>query len=427
MDTRTTGLLLAAVVLLAGCTGSAGDVATTMGTVTPNTAATGTGTPDTAALDTTTTDNATTVETVSPATADLPPGVTESGVANASELLAANRRALSESDYAFRLVRTDSGENKYNSRSISRGTVGKQFAPYRIHSEKILQLGNRTSRVTVDTWGNESIVLMKYSERNRISYRKFVATENDTVETDPFEMLPSFAHSGQLSHSYVVAFPLLTGEFEVESVERRDGLTLTTLRATELNRTLGERDSENVSNYSATLVADERGRIHRANLTVEFSESTFGYDFRLTDIGGATVPYPQWADRALGTVTARVEVASDTATESFVVSNEAGQVLPAGSEIRVAHAGTNATLELADPLGPGEEVYVYFATDASTPTLAAEPPEPDEAVPLDGEYEIEVLDPSGNSLVSTGFGFESATAGQETVENATTTATKAAE
>lgn len=316
MKTRTAAVLFAILVVLSGCAGTTNQMATTTA-----------GNAETATANDETTEASD--EAAQTGTADLPPGVNESGVENATRLLAANRRELADTDYAFRLVRNDSGESPYDYRTVSRGTVAKDFAPFRIRTEREIQYGNQTSHAETDVWGNESVVLVKYHELNRTSYQKYVAGPNETMS--PYETLPSQALSGQLSHEYVVAFALLTGEYEVESVESRDGMTLTTLRATELNRSFDERDTENISHYAATLVVDERGRIHRANLTIEFSESTFSYDFELTKLGDVVVAYPPWADRALatgnatGTVTTTAESAMTTTESATATTTSADE------------------------------------------------------------------------------------------------------
>lgn len=194
--------------------------------------------------------------------------------------------------------------------------MAKEFAPFRIRTETEARLGNRTSRFETDVWGNESVALAEYEEMNRTGYQKYVNEPNGSVEVSPFELSSFHALSRQVSHEVVVSFVALTGEYEVESVERRDGRTLTTLRATGLNQSFGERDTENISQYDATLVVDERGLIHRANLTMSFPESTLSYDFELTKVGGVVVAYPSWADRALetGNATGAVTTTAESST-----------------------------------------------------------------------------------------------------------------
>lgn len=291
MKTRYAALFLVAVVVLAGCAGSATETTTTASEETTADGSEATtadeGVETTDGVETTTDDR----------TADLPPGVNESGVENATRLLEANRQELSETGYSFRLAWNSSGE--YDFRTVSHGSVAKNFAPFRIRTEGTVRYGNRTSRVETDVWGNESVALAEYREFNRTSYRKYVNEPNGTVRASPYEMSSIHGVSGQISHEAVVSIAVLTGEFEVESVERRGGSTLTTLRATSVNRSFGERDAEQVSEYDATLVVDERGLIHRANLTLAFPESTDSYDLELTTVGGVVVAYPPWADRAL--------------------------------------------------------------------------------------------------------------------------------
>lgn len=419
MDSRTAGLVVAALVLLAGCAGSASNVATTDEmTTTANTDTTIEDSETTTKVYKTTAENS---KTVSTATADLPPGVNSSGVENASRLVAAHREALAESGFAFRLAANVSYEERYDAQSVARGTVAKHFAPFRIRSDVDSRMGNRTIRGTTDTWANETVLLAEYRLRNQTRYQQVDATLNETPDADPFAAMPAVNVAEQASQSAIVRFALMTGQYEVASVETRDGLTLTTLRATGVNRSLVERGYGNVSRYESTLVVDELGRVRRANTTLETNQSFVSYDFALTTVGSVVVPYPRWADRALATVNAQIDVDADSDGGYFSVVNREGELLPPGSEIRVSHAGTNTTLELTEPLRPGEEVYVYFPAGEERPVIAAEPPEEDEATPLSGEYEFQIVDPTGRTLANVGYGFGRATASEAPAgENETT-------
>lgn len=389
MRTRTTAVVLVALVVLAGCAGSASDVATT-----------------------------TSGETTSDAQrTDLPPGVNESGVENASALATAHRTALSESGYAFRLDTNVSYGDQFNYDVSYRGTVAKNFAPFRIRADA--DVDARDERLKLDTWANESVALVRYRTANRTAFQKYNTTLDETPDSDPFSSVPTVNVADRASMTSVVEYALLTGEYEVAGVESRDGLTLTTLRATGHNQSLGERGLENVSRYDSTLVVDDRGRVHRLNTTLETNESLVSYEFELTKVGGVVVEYPRWADRALATVSVAVTIQS--AENYFVVAHQDGERLPAGSEIRVSHAGSNYILELDEPLRPGEQVYIYFSRGDDTPFLTREEPAEDTAEPLDGEYEFEVVDPDGNTLLNSGFGF--GRSNESANETATTTTT----
>lgn len=365
-------------------------------------------------------------ETAQTGTADLPPGVNESGVENASRLVAAHRMALSESGYAFRLRSNVSYRDEFGSRSVMRGTVAKQFAPFRIRADVDSQMDNQTIRAETDTWANDSVALVRYHLRNRTAYRQYNATLNETPEMDPFSSVPTLNVADQASMSQLVEFALLTGEYEIGGVEARNGLTFTTLRATGHNRSLDERGFGNVTRYESTLVVDERGRVHRLNTTLKTNETFVHYEFELTNVGGVVVQYPRWAEQALATVAAAIDVRS--AENHFVISHEDGERLPPGSEVRVSRTGANYTLELAEPLRTGEEVYVYFPDEGGAPVLTRDRPDEDAAARLSGEYDIEVVDPSGSSLSSSSFGFGSTTATPPTdspAGNATETTTSA--
>lgn len=397
MERPAAALLLVALVALAGCTGVT-DQTTTATTAEPTT-------PPTTDVDaaSTTTDAPTTTGTpLDPASADLPPGVTAAGVENASQLLAAHRDALAASGFRFRLeANTSFGAGEVSHRT-GNGTVSEGLAPLRLQSRTRRSADGQTLQRETDTWANESVALTRYhtDARTRYAQRSVV---NGTTGTDATSARTvSLARLATQSH--IVQLALRAGEYEVAGVEIRDGTTLTTLRATAVS---GQSSVENVSEYESTLVVDERGRVHRLDMTLLGDSTHLRYDFELTYFGDVTVEYPSWTERALATVNAHVTV--DSADGYFVVANEGGETLPPGSEVQVAHAGVNAALELDDPLAAGEKVYVRFPDDGQ-PVLTEEPPADDETTELSGQYEFEVVDPTGKGLMNAAFGFGSASA-----------------
>jgi hypothetical protein len=400
--TRTIyALLVAVAVVLGGCAGATASLdATTAETATATTtAANGTAT------------NATTADaTAEPAeaTAQLPPGVFEDGVSNATALLAAHRETLAETSYAFE------GRSNYSIGGLSAageqsGTVAKGFFPHASNANTTLRRGNRTVEYDVDRWANESVTLVRYRTENRIRYQKLFH-ENDEQRSPGPELgspLPNRSEvEASISGTTLIAAALRTGNFTVESVEMVDGRTVTTLRAREANRS-SDLGSANVTRYDAMLVVDERGVVREANFSLAFESRYSGqnamtYRFEAVRIGPVVVSRPAWSDEALATTSVQVSV--DAAETYFVVANRGGDPLPAGSEIRVSHDDVNATLTVEQPLRPGERAYVYFPADGGEPALTRERPAEGTGAQVQGDYEFTVVDPTGNVFGQFGIG-----------------------
>ncbi|WP_135805732.1 hypothetical protein [Halorussus marinus] len=380
MSTRLATAAVLALVVLAGCAGSAAQTATT--------AAEGEPTETTARSDA--------------SSADLPPGVSPDGVSNASALVAAHRAALAETGYTYRVRTAGSADGSFDQQGTARAAVGTNHAPIRLRSVTDVQSDDGTRRIRSDIWANESVALYEYRTRNRTVYDKSNASLSPDGE--PVVGSTAFDVTEQASLARLVETALRAGEFEVADVGSTDGSTLTTLRATAPNRS--STAFGNVSTYDATVVADERGRIHRLDVTVETDRTGFRYEFTLETLGGVVVEYPAWADRALATVAADIDV--DSADDHFVVSNEGGETLAPESTVRVRRGARNVTLELNRSLAPGEAAYVYFPADGADPVIGDEPPAEGEADRLDGEYRFVVAGPTGTPLVNASFGFETA-------------------
>jgi hypothetical protein len=379
MSTRLATVAVVALVVLSGCAGSAAQSTTA----------------------TETSANAT--EQADASSADLPPGVSADGVENASALLAAHRAALAETGYVYRVQYAVSAEGSFAQQGAARSAVAKNHAPIRVRSVSDIQSGNQSRRVRTDVWANETVALYEYRSRNRTRYDKSNASLSPD-ETERFARRATLDVVAEASLSNLVELALRSGEYEVAGTESVDGATLTTLRATAPNGSVP--GLANASTYDGTLVVDDRGRVHEMSLIAEGDRSSVRYEFTLAKFGGVVVEYPAWADQALATVNAEIDVGSRD--DYFAISNEGGETLPPASTVRVGHDGTNVTLELDRSLAPGDEAYVYFPADGGDPVLASEPPAGGEAEPLDGEYRFSVAGPTGDALINATLGFDSA-------------------
>ena len=361
---------------------------------------------------------------------NLPPGVTEDGVSNATALLEAHQDALAATGYEFE-SRSNYSMGGVATVSEQSGTVAKAFFPYVSHADATVERGNQTVEYDLDQWGNESLTLVRIQTENRTQYQKLFYEEGG-------ERSPSLGSGGpfvnrsdveaSVSGTGLIASALAMSNFTVESVETVDGHTLTTLRAEEVNES-GGFGTANVSQFDGTLVVDERGLVREVNVSMAF-ESGFGgenrlaYHFEIVRTGPVVVQRPAWTDEALESSSARISI--DSEETYFTVTNRGGDRLPNGTEIQVSHGDVNTTLTLEQSLRPGETAYVYFPAEGGEPVLTRGQPEEGVGAEVRGDYEFTVVDPTGNVVGQFGIGrgVSTATAGSETpAENETATAT----
>lgn len=283
--------LLATMVVAAGCVGGLGSGVTQE-----------TGQETTAAGTTTAAATTGAAETVTPSEATLPPGVNESGVANASALAAAHAEALNGTGYSFVMATNVSmrfGNRTTLMNSTSNGTVEENATTFLLHSRSNRTMGNRTTVATSDVWGNETVILTRMQVDNRTRYRHL----NRTGRYDRLVR-------AQLGGSRLVEVALASGNYTVESVERRDGRTLTTLVATEYAGNRSMLGDANVTTFESTIVVDGEGLVHSLNLTVATEDARGNaqyvhYRFELTEVGDVTVEEPAWTAAALDANTTR--------------------------------------------------------------------------------------------------------------------------
>lgn len=249
---------LLAVVVLAGCLGGFASGPDAASTETPTAGA----------------------ETLDPANADLPPGVNESGVRNASVLVTAHDRALRADGFVLNgtFVRnpptTGAQTRRYR---IVVGPDARRFST--VVRTTRHETGDADSPVVKRTgtrlWANETVTLRQ-------------TTANDqTVRTRLEDRAPSLSLTRAAQYESYLAI----GQFAVDRVVARDGHTFTTLVAT------GTRDGVADSvEFDARLVADERGVIHEATVNIDDGPDgkTDHAEYRVVRVGASPQP-PTWA------------------------------------------------------------------------------------------------------------------------------------
>lgn len=259
--------------------------------------------------------------TASPDTAaEYPPGVTAEGLENASALVAAHETALAEAGYEFTFSENTSYEgivpefaenetanfsddylyffNDTATVTEENGTVARGLAPGRILGEGSVRYDEYRHEYRTDTWANESVMVSRTEYANQLLLQR--ATLVREPGEDPFVLARADVNA-TLTKAHVVNLTLHSGEFAVAGVNRTGNQTLSTLEAVEYDGYdsvfLGP---ENVTAYDATVVVDERGRVHRLSTTVEGTEYEhvyMHYEFELTRLGPVDVDRPPWTER----------------------------------------------------------------------------------------------------------------------------------
>ncbi|AQL43467.1 hypothetical protein BV210_12535 [Halorientalis sp. IM1011] len=147
--------------------------------------------------------------------------------------------------------------------------------------------------------------------------------------------------------------------------------------------------------YDVTLLVDERGLIRRATGTVTAGdEPPTSFDITsTTDV--ERVPRPSWAENVLRGRTAMA--ANDTAVELQVTG---GPTLPANTTVEFSIELREHTVRTDRPIEPGDTVYLSLKPGEYEPTatLTRSPPDPDTRLSIGDEVSqatIRLEDPPG--------------------------------
>ncbi|WP_137283705.1 hypothetical protein [Halorussus salinisoli] len=178
------------------------------------------------------------------------------------------------------------------------GTVARGLAPSLVVAEGYVEYDDYREAYRDETWANETVVLSRTEFPNQ-----FLLSRTDLVENggeNPFNLTRSDLNA-TLTKADIVNYTLHTGQFEVAETEQTENGSLFTLEADEYDGSdVLYVEPENVSTYDATLVVDEKGRVHHLSFDFEGSDYervSLHYEFELTHVGPVNVTRPPWTDR----------------------------------------------------------------------------------------------------------------------------------
>jgi uncharacterized protein with GYD domain len=245
----------------------------------------------------TTTDESPTPETTTAAEADddLPPGLNESGVENASALVAAHEDSLADTGFSFEFQANVSA-GPASQWTLQRGTVEENTSPLSVRSTSVRDLDGQTTTFATDLWADDDSVAVRHSRGNQTELRQYNRSGGNVgVYDESWAHLPRADLESQVTLSWLLDLALTVGEYDLDRVEERDGDRVAVLRATDPVA------AANYTHLNATLLVGSDGQVRSLSLTAtgeDDAATRIHHEFRLTEVGEVDVERPDWVKEA---------------------------------------------------------------------------------------------------------------------------------
>ena len=216
------------------------------------------------------TDSTSTPGELAPGEANLPPGVSESGLENASALIAGYNETVREVGIVLNVTATRptprSGEVIRRHHTV----IAPGGRPFNATIVTSTYDGNDTlhAQRMVQFWGNESTTLKRSTLLPPVECCSPIQPRNAPTQ----------------AKVYLVYFE--TANYTIDSVVERDGHTFTTLVADEPTS-----DSEMLA---ARVVVDERGLIRELTLSLEGDDHEIHREYRVIETDPSPPERPDW-------------------------------------------------------------------------------------------------------------------------------------
>jgi hypothetical protein len=224
-----------------------------------------------------------TSEQLDPGDADLPPGVSESGVTNASALVAAHEQTLRAEGFVLNGTFVRDPPNAGNETRRYHTVIAPGGRPFHTDVRSVRYASDDSGsavsqRLHTRVWANETTMLRQTTIRN--------STASSAIDGLP----PALSLTRAPQYDSYLEF----GEYTVERVVARDGHTFTTLVATDTTDALGPD-----ATIDARFVVDERGVVHEATVTLDGGPNaeTDHATYRVVRLG-ASPTQPGWVANA---------------------------------------------------------------------------------------------------------------------------------
>ncbi|MFB6110952.1 MAG: hypothetical protein ABEJ35_00285 [Halobacteriaceae archaeon] len=325
----------------------------------------------------------------SPGDGPLPPGVTNSGIANSTALTNAHEAGLSTDGFtaSYEISVTLSSSQGTRTQALTQ-TIRATSGLTRFFVNSTTTQGSQT--VSSEYWGNETLALV----RNEIGGQTQYQTLPDSINRSSRFTLASSL--GQL---------LQIADYSVTGRETVDGQTLVTLTADSVNSSLGSGqggviNAENVSNVSSTAVITTDGIIQEFtlsfNATTANGEASYQISFEVTGQGGVSVSRPAWVGQALSNVTI-TDLQATLENRVIAISHNGGDPVPEGSLIILQLNGTVYQGQIQSSISPGQTVYLQLNRSAGTVTVV---PAADQGTQISGTANLVIYTQDQQTLLS---------------------------
>ena len=327
------------------------------------------------------------------------PGVNATGVTNVSSLLEAHTAALR--DRGFRLV-------------VSRTRTGGDGPVFAIEQRTVAEDGLRQyRRATVgqvngehhesNQWANATLILSRTGNETTTSYDSHDLPEWSNRSRD-------WRATGITQEGDLRAF-LEGGDYSLAKVTHVDGERLATYVATNVTAT----DSRaQYGDRRVEVVVSDAEYIQEVNVsgTLADSDATFTYEYRVSTLNVEDVSPPQWLADAPTPVHAEVRLGFEGCNGTILtLDHEKGDVVPAGTTVRVTAGGETYRTALDTRLHEGDTRYLVLIDGEMQ--IVPKKPAGDTVDSFPHEVSYAITTDTGLRLSSGGMGFECATASPE--------------
>jgi hypothetical protein len=318
---------------------------------------------------------------------ELPPGVTDGQVTNASALLEANEAALREAGFAANVSHAADSDEPARYEIVA--TAG--FTQYALDGD---QPGSSGS-VEMHLWTNESHRVSMYESGGETRYQ---ATERGT---EPFSGLEMIEHA------------IRAGNFTVANETTANGYTVLTAEEFAPN-TNGAQRFPDAEAFDARGVVDDAGRIHEFTVTIDRAASNAeAYTFELRETGVDSIDRPAWLEEVPPGAFISPQVSIDVQNESVLtVENTGTDAVPANATLELSMNDTTYRAVFDQPLESGDKRYAALAATDDTLQFHTEGPTDSEVQSLSSPISVTIATENGVTLHSSGMGWDSASASE---------------
>lgn len=316
----------------------------------------------------------------------LAPGVTRDGIVNPVALMSAHQRELLAAGYRINQTVVNTYNGSVSNRLVVHTTAGPggEIA-YQNGTSSGDDFEGNESVTSNAVWLNTTAMVTRHTEAGSTTYR---------VQPRLYPPESLVWYSGLQRDIQFAA-----DEYEVTSVDQRDGVRVVTLAAS-IDRVAGD----DIDDTTSTLRIDENGVIRFAETEVNYGTANVYHTYYTVErVGSAPPEPPAWLDAV--PPSASLDVGMDVFGfdgASIELTHTYGDAVPAGSIVTVVSNGTLYETTLDDPFR-GDTLSLWVDAD-DTLRATNERPNSTAARKLGPVVTVTVRAPDGGELFSTSLG-----------------------